>query len=68
MHRRLRDLPGGNQHYTGKRTVQSMSRGQNGELAHVEHGQDHDRRERGDLRHDCRRGDHLRGRESTSRS
>lgn len=67
MHRGVRDLAGGDQYHTGECAVQPVPRGQNGELAHLEHGQDHDRRERRDLRYDCRRGDHLRGRESTPR-
>lgn len=68
MHRGLRGLAGGDQHHAGERAVQPMPRGPDGELAYLEHGQDHDRRERGDLRHDRRRGHHLRGGESTSRS
>lgn len=67
VHRGLRGLAGRDQHHASERAVQSVPRGQDGELADLEHGQDHDRRERGDLCHDRRRGDHLRGSESTPR-
>lgn len=61
----LRSLARGDQHHAGKCAVQSVSRSQNGKFAHFEHGQDHDSCERGNLRHDRRRGDHLRGSEPT---
>lgn len=67
MHRGLRGLAGRNQHYASECAVQSMPRGQDGELADLEHGQDHDSCERGDLCHDRRRGYHLCGSESTPR-
>lgn len=52
MHRGLRDLPGGGARKPGDGALRAVPRGAHGVCRRLQHGQDHDRGQRGHLRHD----------------
>lgn len=62
MYRGLRDLLGGGARESRVGTVLAVQRGAHRVRGRLQHGQDHDRRQRGHLRHHRRGGARVRGR------